>query len=48
MRPALERLVSAYRRDRGVAAYNAIDRALEAIDRNVGVKVVADWLVLQL
>jgi DNA polymerase-3 subunit delta' len=48
MRPALERLVSAYRRDRGVAAYNAIDRALEATDRNVGVKVVADWLVLQL
>jgi DNA polymerase-3 subunit delta' len=48
MRPALERLTSVYRRDRGVAAYNAIDRALDAIGRNVGVKVVADWLVLQL
>lgn len=48
MRPALERLVPVYQRDRGVAAYAAINRALEAIDRNVGVKVVADWLVLQL
>jgi DNA polymerase-3 subunit delta' len=48
MRPALELLVPAYRRDRGIAAYGAIDRALEAVDRNVGVKVVADWLVLQL
>ena len=48
MRPALERLVPAYQRDRGVAAFTAIERALEAIDRNVGVKVVADWLVLQL
>jgi DNA polymerase-3 subunit delta' len=48
MRPALERLVPVYQRDRGVAAYASIDRALDAIDRNVGVKVVADWLVLQL
>jgi hypothetical protein len=48
IRPALERLVPAYQRDRGVAAFSAIDRALDAIDRNVGVKVVADWLVLQL
>jgi DNA polymerase-3 subunit delta' len=48
IRPALEGLVSSYQRERGVAAYTAIDRALEAIDRNVGVKVVADWLVLQL
>lgn len=48
IKPALDRLASAYPRDRGVAAYAAIDRALEAIDRNVGVKVVADWLVLQL
>ncbi len=46
--PALERLVPAYQRDRGIAAYAAIDRALEAIDRNVGVKIVADWLVMQL
>ena len=47
-RPALERLVPAFRGNRAVGAFSAIDRALEALDRNSGVKVVADWLVLQL
>ena len=47
-KPALERLVPAFKGDRAVAAFSAIDRALEALDRNSGVKVVADWLVLQL
>lgn len=44
----IERLAPAYQGSRGVRAFAAIDQALEAIDRNVGVKVVADWLVLQL
>jgi DNA polymerase III subunit delta' len=48
LRPALERLAPAFQRDRTVTAFFAIDRALEAIGGNVGVKVVADWLVLQL
>ena len=43
----LERLATAYRARRGVAAYEAIDRALEAIERNGRIKVVADWVVLQ-
>jgi DNA polymerase III subunit delta' len=43
----LERL-TAYRGERGVRAFAAIDRAREAVVRNAGVKVVADWLVLQL
>jgi DNA polymerase-3 subunit delta' len=47
-RVAAERLVPVYRGERGVRAHAAIDRALEAIAANVGVKVVADWLVLQL
>jgi DNA polymerase-3 subunit delta' len=47
-KPALERLVPAFKRDRAVMVFSAIDRALEALDRNSGVKVVADWLVLQL
>ena len=34
--------------DRGVRAFAAIDKALAALDRNAGVKTVADWLVLQL
>ena len=46
--PELERLAPAYRGRRGLQAFQAIDRALVALDRNAGVKVVADWLVLQL
>src|SRR6266851_86373 len=48
VRPALERLTGAYQGGRGVRAFSAIDRALAALERNAGVKVVADWLVLQL
>jgi hypothetical protein len=48
VQPALERLMPAYGGDRGARAFSAIDRALVALDRNAGVKIVADWLVLQL
>src|SRR5262249_2398276 len=49
-RPALERLAAAYQRDRGVRAFEAVDRALVALapPRNAGTKIVADWVVLQL
>src|SRR5256885_8988668 len=49
-RPALERLTSTYLRERGVRAFEAVDRALVALaaPRNAAVKIVADWLVLQL
>jgi hypothetical protein len=45
--PELERL-SAYRGERGVRAFTAIEQALVALDRNAGVKIVADWVLLQL
>jgi DNA polymerase-3 subunit delta' len=48
VQPALERLVRTYQGDRGIRAFTAIDRALVALERNAGVKSVADWLVLQL
>jgi len=48
VRPALERLTPAYRGERGTRAFAAVDRALFALQRNAGVKLVADWLVLQL
>jgi DNA polymerase-3 subunit delta' len=48
VRSALERLTQAYAGERGVRAFTAIDQALMALDRNAGVKVVADWLVLRL
>jgi DNA polymerase-3 subunit delta' len=48
VRPLLERLTNTYRGARGTRAFAAIDRALFALERNAGVKLVADWLVLQL
>ncbi len=48
MTAAVERLAAAYGGDRGVRAFGAVDEALAALGRNAGVKVVADWLVLQL
>jgi DNA polymerase-3 subunit delta' len=48
VRPALERLGTAYRGGRGTRAFAAVDRALSALQRNAGVKLVADWVVLQL
>jgi DNA polymerase III subunit delta' len=44
----LDRLVRAFGGQRGVRAFAAVDTALTALDRNAGVKIVADWLVLQL
>jgi DNA polymerase-3 subunit delta' len=45
--PELERL-SAYRGERGIRAFTAIEQALVALNRNAGVKIVADWVLLQL
>jgi DNA polymerase-3 subunit delta' len=47
-RPAVERLMRTFRGERGINAFLAVDRALEALDGNAGVKVVADWVALQL
>src|SRR5579862_3021723 len=46
--PVLERLAAAYQGERGVRALAAVDQGLVALDRNAGVKVVADWVALQL
>jgi DNA polymerase-3 subunit delta' len=48
VRPALDRLTKAYAGERGLHAFAAVDRARLALERNAGVKIVADWLVLQL
>lgn len=47
LRPVIDRL-SAFRGERGLRAFTAIDQALVALDRNASVKVVADWVMLQL
>jgi DNA polymerase-3 subunit delta' len=46
--PAVERLAQAYGGDRGVRAFDAVERAIDALGRNAGAKVVADWVMLQL
>ena len=46
--PLVERLASSFGGDRGVRAYAAVDRAIDALERNAGAKVVADWVMLQL
>ena len=48
VRPALEQLTNTYHGERGTRAFAAVDRALFALQRNAGVKLVADWVVLQL
>ncbi|OLB63370.1 MAG: hypothetical protein AUI11_01665 [Acidobacteria bacterium 13_2_20CM_2_66_4] len=48
LKPELTHLADSYRGERAPAAYAAVDRALAALDRNAGVKALADWVVLQL
>jgi len=43
--PVLERL-TVFRGERGISAFAAVDRGLAALERNAGVKVVADWVML--
>jgi DNA polymerase-3 subunit delta' len=47
-RQTLDRLLRTFRGERGLSAFFAVDRGLEALERNVGMKVVADWVALQL
>ena len=46
--PAIARFSPTYRGERGVRAFEAIDRALVALDRNAGIKLVADWVAVNL
>jgi DNA polymerase-3 subunit delta' len=45
--PSLENLARSYGRERAVRAFRAVDRALNALDRNASPKIVVDWLALQ-
>src|SRR5690349_18657463 len=44
----LESLARSYSGDRARAAFGAVDRALTALERNAGTKVVAEWLAVQM
>jgi DNA polymerase-3 subunit delta' len=44
----LEGLAGAYSGDRARSAFGAVDRALTALERNAGMKVVTEWLAVQM
>jgi DNA polymerase III subunit delta' len=44
----IERLAASYPHDRADRAFAAVDDALEAIERNVSPKIVADWISLRI
>lgn len=44
----LEPLARAYSGDRARSAFGAVDRALTALERNAGTKVVTEWLAVQM
>lgn len=44
----LEALARSYSGDRARAAFGAVDRALTALERNAGIKVVTEWLAVQM
>jgi DNA polymerase III subunit delta' len=44
----LSTLARSFAGDRARTAFGAVDRALTALDRNAGTKVVAEWLAVQL
>ena len=48
LQDTLARLSGSFDTSRSLRAFAAVDRALGALERNAGSKVVADWLVLQL
>jgi DNA polymerase-3 subunit delta' len=45
--PTLQGLLRAFEGDRLVRAFEAVDEALEALDRNASPKIVADWVAFQ-
>lgn len=47
-RPELEGLSTSYDSERALRVFEAVDRAQDALDRNVSPKVVADWIALQI
>jgi len=44
----LESIARAYSGDRARTAFGAVDRALTALERNAGIKVVTEWLAVQM
>jgi DNA polymerase-3 subunit delta' len=47
MKPLLARLLPSFDEGRVLEAFAAVDRALQALDRNASPKIVADWIAFQ-
>ena len=47
LKAVLARLLPAFDADRALDAFAAVDRALQALDRNASPKIVADWVAFQ-
>jgi DNA polymerase III subunit delta' len=48
LKPQLQALLRSYDADRTIRAFDTVDRALAALDRNASPKIVADWLALNI
>jgi DNA polymerase-3 subunit delta' len=48
LKPLLVGLQRSFDSERALRAFSAVDRALEALDRNASPKIVADWLAFQI
>ncbi len=48
LQPLLRRLLRSFDGDRALRAFSAVDRALQALERNASPKIVADWLAFQI
>ena len=47
-KPLLSGLLGAFDGDRTLRAFDAVERAIAALDRNASPKIVADWIAIQL
>ena len=47
LKPALSRILGAFDGDRALRGFDAVHRALDALDRNASPKIVADWIALE-
>jgi hypothetical protein len=48
LKPQLQALLRWFDGDRTVRAFETVDRALSALDRNASPKIVADWLAINI
>lgn len=47
LKPALTKLLGAFDGERTLRAFDAVYKALDALDRNASPKIVADWIAIQ-